>query len=185
MRPIPVAAGFQACRPGSVSRAANSGSSASARRDMLRTMPLAVADLTNSRREILIVPRLSLPERLVLRVRHYVQGWDGASTYSSGPRWRANSWSFLDAGRMEARDIVCHDPLSHTNSSRVKLGLRTLTWKYVVDRSNPLHDVRRRCAETVDSASSNPSLSVHHGCAGRPTMGSLGSSVEIVNLSAG
>ena len=34
-------------------------------------MPLAVTDLTNSRREILIMPRLSLPERLVLRVRHY------------------------------------------------------------------------------------------------------------------
>src|SRR5260370_32943029 len=71
MRPTPVAAGFQLCRPGSVSRAANSGSSAIARRDILRTMPLAVVDLTNSRREILIVPRLSLPERLVLRVRRY------------------------------------------------------------------------------------------------------------------
>jgi len=34
-------------------------------------MPLAVTDLTTSRREILIMPRLSLPERLVLRVRHY------------------------------------------------------------------------------------------------------------------
>jgi hypothetical protein len=54
---------------GSVSRAANPGSSAIARRDILRTMPLAVADLTNSRREILIVPRLSLPERFVPRVR--------------------------------------------------------------------------------------------------------------------
>jgi hypothetical protein len=34
------------------------GSSAIARRDTLRAMPLAVTDLTNSRREILIVPRL-------------------------------------------------------------------------------------------------------------------------------
>src|SRR5436189_6304436 len=70
MRPIPVAAGFQACRPGSVSRAANPGSSAIARRDTVRAMPLAVTDLTNSRREILIVPHLSLPERLASRVRH-------------------------------------------------------------------------------------------------------------------
>src|SRR6516225_3158900 len=52
MRPTPVAAGFQRCRPGSVSRAANLGSSAVATRDRVRTMPLAVADLTNSRREI-------------------------------------------------------------------------------------------------------------------------------------
>ena len=71
MRPTPVAAGFQLCRPGSVSRAANLGSSAIARRDTLSAMPLAVTDLTNSRREILMVPRLSLPERLVLRVRRY------------------------------------------------------------------------------------------------------------------
>src|SRR6476646_2969643 len=71
MRPTPVAAGFHACRPGKVSRAAKLGSSAIARRDMLRAMPLAVTDLTNSRREILIVPRLSLPERLVLRVHRY------------------------------------------------------------------------------------------------------------------
>src|SRR5208337_3882291 len=41
------------------------------RRDILRAMPLAVTDLTNSRREILIVPRLSLPEWLVLRARRY------------------------------------------------------------------------------------------------------------------
>src|ERR1700710_1460678 len=71
MRPIPVAAGFQPCRPGSVSRAANPGSSAIAKRDTLRAMPLAVTDLTNSRREILIGPRLLLPERLALRLRHY------------------------------------------------------------------------------------------------------------------
>src|SRR5499426_2130548 len=58
MRPTPVAAGFQPCRPGSVSRAAKFGSSAIAKGVMLSAMPLAVADLTKSRREILIVPRL-------------------------------------------------------------------------------------------------------------------------------
>src|SRR5690242_298150 len=65
MRPTPVAAGFQLCNPGMVSRAANGGSSALARRDTLSAMPLAPADLTNSRREILIGPRLSPPEREV------------------------------------------------------------------------------------------------------------------------
>jgi hypothetical protein len=54
----PVAAGFQPCRPGSVSRAAKLGSSAIAKGVMLSAIPLAVADLTKSRREILIVPRL-------------------------------------------------------------------------------------------------------------------------------
>jgi hypothetical protein len=58
MRPAPVAAGFQPCRPGSVSRAAKLGSAAIAKRVMLSAMPLAVADLTKSRREIVIVPRL-------------------------------------------------------------------------------------------------------------------------------
>src|SRR5262249_4211926 len=58
MRPTPVAAGFQSCRPGSVSRAAKFGSPAIAKGVMLSAMPLAVADLTKSRREILIVPRL-------------------------------------------------------------------------------------------------------------------------------
>src|SRR5215469_183785 len=62
MRPTPVAAGFHACRPGKVSRAAKLGSSAIAKRDTLRAMPLAVTDLTNSRREILMMRRLSLPE---------------------------------------------------------------------------------------------------------------------------
>src|SRR5262245_10801597 len=62
MRPRPSAAGFQRCRPGSVSRSAKLGSSAIASRDILRAMPLAVTDVTHSRREILIVPRLSLPE---------------------------------------------------------------------------------------------------------------------------
>src|ERR1700683_575636 len=51
MRPAPVAAGFQPCRPGSVSRAVNPLSSACAKRDKLSAMPLAVANLTNSRRE--------------------------------------------------------------------------------------------------------------------------------------
>jgi len=54
----PVAAGLQPCRPGSVSRAAKLGSPAIAKGVMLSAMPLAVADLTKSRREILIVPRL-------------------------------------------------------------------------------------------------------------------------------
>src|SRR5262245_33728788 len=54
MRPTPVAAGFQPCRPGSVSRAAKFGSPAIAKGVMLSAMPLAVADLTKSRREILI-----------------------------------------------------------------------------------------------------------------------------------
>jgi hypothetical protein len=53
----------QPCRPGSVSRAAKLGSSAIASRDILRTMWLAVTDVTNSRREMLIVLRLSLSER--------------------------------------------------------------------------------------------------------------------------
>ncbi|KAF0209992.1 MAG: hypothetical protein FD172_2985 [Methylocystaceae bacterium] len=51
IRPAPVAAGFQPCLPGSVSRAANSGSFARARRDRLSAMPLAVTSLANSRRE--------------------------------------------------------------------------------------------------------------------------------------
>src|ERR1700731_4741285 len=51
MRPAPVAAGFQLCRPGRVSRAANGGSSAGAKRGKLSAMPLAVTHLTNSRRE--------------------------------------------------------------------------------------------------------------------------------------
>jgi hypothetical protein len=58
MRPTPVAAGFQPCRPGSVSRTAKLGSAAIAKGVMLSAIPLAVADLTKSRREILIVPRL-------------------------------------------------------------------------------------------------------------------------------
>src|ERR1700722_11575433 len=58
MRPAPVAAGFQACRPGSVSRAVNAGSSAQAKRDRLSAMPLAVTDLTNWRREVLMLPLL-------------------------------------------------------------------------------------------------------------------------------
>src|SRR5215468_1032518 len=58
MRPTPVAAGFQPRRPGSVSRAAKLGSAAIAKGVMLSAIPLAVADLTKSRREILIVPRL-------------------------------------------------------------------------------------------------------------------------------
>src|SRR5215471_4899618 len=58
MRPTPVAAGFQPCRPGSVSRAAKLGCAAIAKGVMLSAIPLAVADLTKSRREILIVPRL-------------------------------------------------------------------------------------------------------------------------------
>src|ERR1700733_14438304 len=52
MRPTPVAAGFQPCRPGRVSRAVNPSSSAYAKRDRLSAMPLAVANLTNSRREL-------------------------------------------------------------------------------------------------------------------------------------
>jgi hypothetical protein len=59
MRPTPVAAGFQPCRPGNVSRAAKFGSSAIAKGVMLSAMPLAVADLTKSRREILIAPRFT------------------------------------------------------------------------------------------------------------------------------
>jgi hypothetical protein len=53
MRPTPLAAGFQPCRPGRVSRAVNEASSAIAKGDALNAMPLAVTDLTNSRREIL------------------------------------------------------------------------------------------------------------------------------------
>src|SRR5262245_3111913 len=68
MRPIPLAAGFQPCRHGSVSRAAKLGSSAIARRDTLSAMPLAITDVTNSRREILIEPRLSSPRPQRLRI---------------------------------------------------------------------------------------------------------------------
>src|SRR5262249_3127878 len=52
MRPAPLAAGFQRPRPGSVSRSANPGSSAKARRDRLSAMPLAVTHFTNSRRVV-------------------------------------------------------------------------------------------------------------------------------------
>src|SRR5215469_7596566 len=51
MRPAPVAAGFQRCRPGSVSRTENSGSSAMLKRERLSVMPVVVTHLTNSRRE--------------------------------------------------------------------------------------------------------------------------------------
>src|SRR5215475_13813198 len=74
MRPIPLAAGFHACRPGKVSRAAKLGSSAIARRDTLRAMPLAVTDVTNARREILIVLRLY---RLPVRARRCVRALFG------------------------------------------------------------------------------------------------------------
>src|SRR5262245_1560984 len=53
-RPRPLAAGFQPCRPGSVSRASKVGSAAIASGDTLSAMPLAATDLTNSRREIRI-----------------------------------------------------------------------------------------------------------------------------------
>src|SRR3981081_2863989 len=79
MRPTPVAAGFQPCRPGSVSRAAKFGSSAIAKGGMLGATPLAVADLTKSRREILIVPRLQLPEWLI----HSLLGSSGSSGNST------------------------------------------------------------------------------------------------------
>src|SRR5262245_9245600 len=58
-RPTPVAAGFHAPLPGSVSRAAKSGSSAEAKRDRLRVMPLAVTHLMNSRRDgCMLMPRV-------------------------------------------------------------------------------------------------------------------------------
>ena len=60
MRPVPVAAGFQRCRPGSVSRAAKSGCSAIANGEKLSAMPLIVADFTNSRREMCMLPHFSL-----------------------------------------------------------------------------------------------------------------------------
>ena len=60
MRPAPLAAGFQLCRPGSVSRAANVASSADAKRDRLSAIPLAVTHLTNSRREGRMLPPLSV-----------------------------------------------------------------------------------------------------------------------------
>src|SRR5215472_3593656 len=52
MRPAAVAAGFQFCRPGSVSRAAKSVTSAKARRDTESAMPLDVSNFTKSRREV-------------------------------------------------------------------------------------------------------------------------------------
>jgi len=51
-------------------RTANPGSSAKAKRDTLSAMPLAVTDVTNARREIFIVPRLSSPELPLLRMTH-------------------------------------------------------------------------------------------------------------------
>src|ERR1700722_2720774 len=51
MRPRPLAAGFQFCRPGSVSCASKLASLAVASRDRLSEMPLAVTHFTNSRRE--------------------------------------------------------------------------------------------------------------------------------------
>src|SRR5258708_35554125 len=111
MRPTPVAAGFQLCRPGSVSRAANSGSSAIARRDVLRTMPLAVVDLTNSRREILIVPRLSLPERLVLRVRRYP--WLDLGGRSSHPGSYSSSYRRLSLQIQPKVTIIRQQPEYH------------------------------------------------------------------------
>src|SRR5262245_28779001 len=59
MRPAPVAAGFQACLPVSVSRAANPGSAAKAKRDRLSAMPLEVAPFTNPRRDVHIAPPLA------------------------------------------------------------------------------------------------------------------------------
>src|SRR4029077_18567836 len=56
MRPAPVAAGFQLCRPGNVSRDAKSGSCAKAKREMLSAMPLEVSSFTKSRREVLTIP---------------------------------------------------------------------------------------------------------------------------------
>jgi hypothetical protein len=47
-----VAAGFQACRPGRISRDAKSGCSAKAKRDTLTAMPLEVSNFTKSRREV-------------------------------------------------------------------------------------------------------------------------------------
>src|SRR4029077_13237649 len=58
MRPAPVAAGLKFCRPGKVSRAAKSGSSAKARRDTESAMPLEVSNFTKSRREALTMPTL-------------------------------------------------------------------------------------------------------------------------------
>src|ERR1700674_4659070 len=55
MRPPPgVAAGFQLPRPGKVSRVSNAGLPANAARERLSAIPLVVANLTNSRREIAI-----------------------------------------------------------------------------------------------------------------------------------
>ena len=61
MRPRPLAAGFQFCRPGSVSCASKSVSVADARRDRLSEMPLAVTHFTNSRREGRMFPPLVKP----------------------------------------------------------------------------------------------------------------------------
>jgi hypothetical protein len=58
MRPVPLAAGFHACLPGSVSRDTKSGCSANAKRDTLTAMPLEVSSFTKSRREVLTIPTL-------------------------------------------------------------------------------------------------------------------------------
>src|SRR6516162_4565809 len=52
MRPAPLAAGLNFCRPGNVSRALNGTSSADARRETESAMPLDVSNLTKSRREV-------------------------------------------------------------------------------------------------------------------------------------
>src|SRR5665647_1412759 len=75
MRPLPAAAGFHFCRPGSVSRARNEVSSADARRDRLSAMPLAVAPLTNARREVHML--LPFGQKKVERI---VTSFSGART---------------------------------------------------------------------------------------------------------
>src|SRR4051812_33392680 len=52
MRPTPVAAGFQPCRPGKVWLASNEVCSADPNRDTLSAMPLAATYFTNSRRDV-------------------------------------------------------------------------------------------------------------------------------------
>src|SRR5262245_44835957 len=114
MRPTPVAAGFQPCRPGSVSRAAKFGSSAIAKGVMLSAMPLAVADLTKSRREILIVPRLYWRNSFFNSVRWDLLATASLTIFGRGSTRPAALRNFNARGRRaaEQRDELAPFPLT-------------------------------------------------------------------------
>src|SRR5215468_9685765 len=116
MRPRPLAAGFQPCRPGNVWRAENAGSSAADRRDRLSAMPLAVTHFTNSRREGRMLPPLAQcchawsetnPIDACSTAAGPAQGYDdsariiGFAKFSTGERARPQTAAFTKRGRRE------------------------------------------------------------------------------------